>query len=319
MVFANEENYQLVKHAIAELDRPQLQVAIHATIAEVTLNNDLQYGVQYYLQGHQGAANLVSNPSGGSSSGTTTDTTTGNSTSNAISNVATTVINQVLPGANLVLGPNASPRIILSALRNVTDVKVLSSPSLVVVNNQVATLVVGDQVPITTQSATVLTNPTTPLVSTINYRDTGVILEVQPRINDNGNVILDIHQEISNVANNANSETLTPTLSQRKVQSTIAVASGQSVLLGGLISETQSRSRSGIPILEELPLLGDAFSKNGRTTVRTELIIFIQPQIIRDGIDAYKVAEELRSKLRGSAEAAFPPGPSLRRDPRFVR
>jgi general secretion pathway protein D len=91
------------------------------------------------------------------------------------------------------------------------------------------------------------------------------------------------------------------------------------VLLGGLISETQQRSRSGVPILEEIPYLGDAFSHNNRSTVRTELIVFIQPQIIRDSVDAYKVAEELRSKLRGSAEAAFPPGPSLRKDPRFVR
>ena len=120
-------------------------------------------------------------------------------------------------------------------------------------------------------------------------------------------------------AANGNATSLTPTLSQRKVKSQISVASGQSVLLGGLISETQLRSRSGVPILEELPLIGDAFAQNDRSTVRTELIIFIQPQIIRDSVDAYKVAEELRSKLRGSDEAAFPPGPSLRKDPRFVR
>jgi general secretion pathway protein D len=236
-----------------------------------------------------------------------------------VSNVASTVINQMLPGGSLVLGAASNPKIILDALRTVTDVKVLSSPSLVVIDNQVATLVVGDQVPITTQSATVLSNPNTPLVNSIDYRATGVILQVSPRINVNGNVILEVNQEISNVAANANAATLTPTLTQRKIKSTIAVASGQSVLLGGLISETQQRSRSGVPILEEIPYLGDAFSHNNRSTVRTELIVFIQPQIIRDSVDAYKVAEELRSKLRGSAEAAFPPGPSLRKDPRFVR
>ncbi len=317
VIYANQENYRLIERTLAQLDRPQLQVAIHATIAEVTLNNDLQYGVQYYLQNNLGAANLLSNTASNGQNATNTGTQT--TTTNLISNVATTVINQAVPGANLVLGPANNPRAILSALRTVTDVKVLSSPSLVVINNQVATLVVGDQVPITTQSATVLTNPITPLVSTINYRDTGVILEVSPRINANGNVILDVDQEISNIANNSNATSLTPTVSQRKVKSQISVASGQTVLLGGLISETQQRNRSGIPVLEEIPLIGDAFAQNGRSTVRTELIIFIQPQIIRDGIDAYKVAEELRSKLRGSVEAAFPPGPSLRKDPHFVR
>jgi general secretion pathway protein D len=198
-------------------------------------------------------------------------------------------------------------------------VKVISSPSLVVMNNQIATLVVGDQVPVTTQSATAVTAPGSPLVSSIDYRNTGVILSVSPSVNVNGNVLLDISQEVSDVAANANATTLTPTLSQRKIKSTITVASGQSVLLGGLISETQSRSRSGIPVLEEIPYLGNAFSQNDRSTARTELIVFMQPEIIRDSVDAYKVAEELRSKLRGSAEAAFPPGPSLYKDPRFVR
>ena len=146
-----------------------------------------------------------------------------------------------------------------------------------------------------------------------------VILRVAPRVNVNGNVLLNIEQEISNIVDNGNASTLTPTISQRKVKSSIAVASGQSVLLGGLISETQDRARSGIPLVEEIPILGEAFSRNIRTTRRTELVIFIQPQIIRDSVDAYKVAEELRTKLRGSAETSFPPGPNLRRDPLLVR
>jgi general secretion pathway protein D len=229
------------------------------------------------------------------------------------------VIGRVLPGFNLILGPENDPRVIIDALRAITDVKVLSNPSVVVIDNQVATLQVGEQVPIATQSATVLSNPNTPLVNTIDYRNTGVILRVLPRVNVNGNVILDVEQEISNVSQNANSNTLTPTVSQRKIKSSIAVASGQAVLLGGLIQERQERGRSGIPVLEEVPILGEAFARNSRTTSRTELIIFIQPQIIRDSVDAYTVAEELRTKLKGSAESAFPSGPSLRRDPLVVR
>jgi general secretion pathway protein D len=323
LIFASQENYQLIEQTIAQLDRPQLQVAIHATIAEVTLNNDLQYGVQYFLQGKAGTADLVNSNSAGAISGagnsTTTTGVTSSAASTAVSNVATTFLNQMLPGSAFALGAATNPKAILDALRTVTDVKVISSPSLVVMDNQFATLVVGDQVPITTQSAQSVIAPGSPLVSSVDYRSTGVILQVSPRINVNGNVILDINQEVSNVAPNANAQTLTPTLSQRKIRSTISVASGQSVLLGGLISETQNRSRSGVPIMEEIPYLGNLFSQNDRSTARTELIVFIQPEIIRDSVDAYKVAEELRSKLRGSAEAAFPPGPSLYKDPRFVR
>ena len=115
--------------------------------------------------------------------------------------------------------PTLEPQVIINALHGYTDVKVLSNPSLVVVDNQVATLQVGDQVPVTTGSATVLSTNNA-VVNTIDYQNTGIILRVVPRINSDGKVLLDIEQEISNVANNANSGTLTPTLSQRKVKST---------------------------------------------------------------------------------------------------
>ncbi len=305
LIFANQENYRLIEQTLRQIDRPQLQVAIHATIAEITLNNDLRYGVQYMIQSSDVGGYARDKGSFG--------------LQNNLPGSAANVISRVLPGFNLLLGPESNPRIILDALRSITDVKVLSTPSVVVIDNQVATLQVGDQVPIATQSATILTNPNTPLVNTIDYRNTGVILRVLPRVNVNGNVILDIEQEISNIVPNATAETLTPTVSQRRIKSSIAVATGQSVLLGGLISDRQERGRTGIPVLEELPVLGDAFSKNTRTTHRTELVIFIQPQIIRDSVDAYKVAEELRTKLRGTVESSFPPGPSLRRDPNLVR
>ena len=303
LIFASQENYRLIEQTLQKLDRPQLQVAIHATIAEITLNDDLQYGVQYFLK----SKDFGMRENKGSVGFT-----------NAAASAASTALSRVLPGFNLLVGSASDPSAILDALRGVTDVKVLSTPSGVVIDNQIATLQVGDQVPITTQSATNLTT-TNAIVSNIDYRNTGVILRVLPRINVNGNVVLDIEQEISNVSDTSSANTLTPTVAQRKVKSSIAVASGQTVLLGGLISERQNRSRQGIPILGELPYIGDAFSHNSRTMTRTELMVFIQPQIIRDSEDAYKIAEELRAKLRGSTEAAFPPGPALRRDPLIVR
>jgi general secretion pathway protein D len=161
---------------------------------------------------------------------------------------------------------------------------------------------VGDVVPVSTGSATVLTTNNT-VVNTIDYRNTGIILRVSPRINVNGNVRLDVEQEISNVSP-ATAASLTPTVSERKVRSSISVATGQTVLLAGLISEQQNNQRNGIPLFDQIPGLGDAFSHQDRKTARTELIIFIRPQIIRDSMDAHVVAEELRSKLRGSINAS---------------
>jgi general secretion pathway protein D len=167
-----------------------------------------------------------------------------------------------------------------------------------VIDNQTATLQVGDSIPVTTQSAQSVIAPGAPIVNNIDYRNTGIILKVAPRINANGNVLLHIGQEISAVADNANANTLTPTVSERRVESSIAVASGQTVLLAGLVSENQNRTRNGIPGLDKLPGIGPLFSTGaGGTLQRTELIIFIRPQIIRNGIDAYHVAAELRDKM----------------------
>jgi len=166
-------------------------------------------------------------------------------------------------------------------------------------------LQVGNQVPISTGTATVLTANNT-VVSTIDYRNTGIILRVVPRISANGNVILDVAQETSNVA--PGSAALTPTISNRAVKSTISVANGQTVLLAGLISDEYDRNRSGIPVLDKLPGIGDLFSQQSGTKVRTELIIFIRPTVIRDPFDARAVAEEMRSKLRGEQIGGNMPG-----------
>jgi len=308
LIYADQENYRIIQSTLQQVDRPQLQVAIDATIAEVTLTDELAYGVQFYLTSH----NLGLRPDTGSalntqSAGTAAAATT-TGTAAAAGTVANAFINRALPGFNFLIGSEAQPSSILDALHTVTSVKVLSNPSLVVVNNQVATLQVGDVVPVSTGSATVLTTSNT-VVNTIDYRNTGIILRVSPRINANGNVRLDVEQEISNVSPQT-ATSLTPTVSERKVKSSISVASGQTVLLAGLISEQQNKGRNGIPGLDQIPGFGDAFSHQDNKTTRTELIIFIRPQIIRDGTDAHYVAEELRSKLRGSL------GASIANDPR---
>ena len=135
------------------------------------------------------------------------------------------------------------------------------------------------------------------VVNTIDYKNTGIILRVLPRANANGNIVLDIEQEISSVAAGTAAGSLTPTISQRRVKSSIAVHSGQTVLLAGLITETENKQRQGIPGLDAIPGIGDAFSHQTTSRARTELILFIRPTMIRDAVDAHVVAEEMRSKM----------------------
>ena len=291
LIYAKADEYKIIERTLIQLDRPRLQVAIEVTIAEVTLNDQLNYGVQFWL--HNGGV------------------------SNTLTGIIPSVANNVAEnprgpplsgGLNVVVGNTLTPRVVINALHGLTDVRILSNPSLVVVDNGEATLEVGDQIPISTGSATVL-SANNAVVNTVDYKNTGIIMHVLPRVNANGSVLLNIDQEISAVPPGTSDTTLTPTISQRKVTSQIAVVSGQTVLLAGLIQDQQEATRQGIPLLNQIPYVGAAFGTSGKTGKRTELIIFIKPQIIRDGADASMVAEELRSKMRGGrAQALSIPG-----------
>ncbi len=276
VVYSNQEDYRVVERALRDIDRPQLQVSIDATVAEVTLTDELQFGVQAFLSNNKGSIGLFG------------------ASQVAAQSVA---LQNVAPGLNLLLGSQSQPRVILNALSNITDVKVLSSPSIVALDNQPALLQVGDEIPITTSSATVLSNAATPIVNTIQMRNTGVILKVLPHVHSNGSVQLEVDQEISNVVN-ADQPTLTPTIAQRRVHSTVSVISGQTVLLAGLISERDQKSQAGIPGLREIKFIGDLLGNTSHTKTRSEIIIFIKTRLIRNSVDAGAVTEEFRERLQ---------------------
>jgi general secretion pathway protein D len=275
VIYADFEMRQEILAALAQIDVPQLQVAINVTMAEIRLTDELRYGIQYFLK--SGSFGL-----GGDNGSIGLNTLAGN-------------IARELPGFNFVLGSASSPDLIISAFDEITDVQVLSSPSLVVVENERARFQVGDQIPITTRTAESVIDPDAPLVSEFEYRDTGIILSVEPRVSEDGMVAMEIEQEISSVVGGTG--VLTPTISNRKVESSISVVDGQTVLLGGLISETSSQERAGIPGLSRIRGLGALFGRRGREGARTELIILIRPSVIRDSQDAQHVAEELRSRM----------------------
>ncbi len=280
VVYSNQEDYRVIERSIRELDRAQMQVAIEATIAEVTLTDALQYGVQYYFDSKN------------------VGTGTTNGTISLSTSTATALLSQSLPGFNVLIGSQSSPKVVLSALSELTSVQVLSAPSLVVADNQPAFLQVGDSVPVSTGSATVLSSSNT-VVNTITMQDTGVILKVWPHIHANGTVELEIEQEVSNVVGgtSASSTNLNPTISQRRIHSTVAVPNGQTVLLGGLISGEVNKTQNGIPVLRQIQGLGDLFGTTNGSKARTEIIVFVKPSIIRNGMDAQIVAEDFRAGL----------------------
>lgn len=273
LIYSNRQDYKLVERAIRELDRAPTQVNIEVTIAEVQLTRQLQYGVQAYLNNGNVAVQL----------------------SNATQAPGIPLMT-ANPALNLLVGAIANPRVVISALQNITHVKILSSPSLVVADRQRATLQVGDQVPVLTQQVTSTVTSTPAVVNSVDYKDTGIILNVLPRVNANNVVSLDIEQQISNVVN-TDTKTLTPTISERRVASTVSVPSGQTVLLAGLIEEKHTASRSGIPGIVEFKFLNDFLANHSSEATRDELIIFIRPQIIHNAFDAAQVSEEFRTRL----------------------
>lgn len=286
VIFATPQQYALLEAALQKLDIVPLQVLIEATIAEVTLTNELAFGLQYYLKAGNFQAFLGQRAP-------------------ASSSTPFQGFN-FIPGADFLFSTLGGSSIILSMLDQVAEVRVLSSPNLLVLNNQPARLQVGDQVPIVSQSAVGVLSPGAPIVNSIEYRDTGVILRVTPRVNASGMILLDVSQEVSNVSATTSSTINSPTISQRRINTTVAVADGQTLGLGGLISDNSSLSRDGIPLLQDIPVLGALFGTRGNRARRTELLVLLTPRIVYNREGGQAVTEELRRKLPLTRDVVTP-------------
>jgi general secretion pathway protein D len=189
--------------------------------------------------------------------------------------------------------------VVLNALTDVTNINVVSSPQLMVLDNQSAVLNVGDQVPILTTSQSSAEGVT--ITESIEYRDTGVVLEITPRVNANGLVVLDIVQEVSDAIPTTTSGISSPTIQQRLIETTVAVQSGATVALGGLIRDNRNDSVSGVPVLSDIPILGNLFKTTSETVLRTELLVLITPRVIHDSREATDAMEELQARMTGLA------------------
>jgi general secretion pathway protein D len=270
VITASTAEFKRIKQVLARIDVAPPQIMIEATIAEVTLNDQLKFGVQWFF-------------SGGKSQTKFTDDILG-------------AVGPKFPGFSYFLNmPNV--QVALNALGGVTDVNVVSSPTLMVLDNKKAQLQIGNEVPIATQSAVGVLAPGSPIVNSINFRSTGIILNITPRVSDNGRVLLDIEQEVSDVVATTSSTIDSPTIQQRRVKTTVAVNDGEGVFLAGLMQDRSTRDRQQVPLFGNIPVVGNLFKNKTDKIERTELLIAITPRIIKDSHESKHVLEEFRDKL----------------------
>ncbi len=277
LIMASPMDYNKIKSTIARLDISPKQVLIEATIAEVLLTDNLSYGVRWFFEGTGGS----DRPYRGGLGYPLPSDIGGDGFSLGIFNT----------GGEL--------KAFFDILETESSVKFLSAPQIMVIDNQTATFRVGDQIPIVTRSSQSTTDPNAPIVSEVQYRDTGTLLKVTPRINEGGMVTLEISQEVSTPgATPAVGGGGNVSISQRTIDSTVIVHDGQSIVLGGLIRENTTNSKGGIPGLMSLPVVGNLFSSSTKDTSRTELIVTLTPKVVTNPHEAYEISKELREKIK---------------------
>lgn len=277
LIWANSQTYDKIIDAVRRLDVRSRQVLVEATIAEVTLSGELRYGLQWFfknndvIQGHQGQGVLEF----------------AGAASRPARTLATGFSYSIVDGEGVV-------RALLETLASESKVRVLSSPQLLVIDNQQARIQVGTQQPIQTSTTTTEGGVMT---ESIELKDTGVILEVRPQINAGGLVTMDISQEVTDVGPPDTEATGQRTFEQRRISSRVAVQGGQSIVLGGLIRDRRDNGRSGIPVLYKLPVVGALFGSTSEETERTELLVLITPQVVENSAQGVQITNELRQRM----------------------
>lgn len=270
LIHTTAREYERIERILKQLDVLPVQVLLEAVIAEVTLSDELKFGLRWFFESGNFGVSL--------------------------SDVASGFTGAAFPGFAWSYATD-DIQVTLNALSSVTDVNVISAPTVMALNNQKAVLQVGDQVPIVTQQSVGTDAANAPIVNSVEMKDTGIILTVTPRVNSSGRVMLDIDQEVSNVVKTTSSGIDSPTIQQRRISTRVLVTDGESLALGGLIQERNAINRGQVPLLGDLPVIGNAFKNKTDGITRTELIIFIRPRVVRDVQEARDVTAEFREQL----------------------
>jgi general secretion pathway protein D len=276
LILARGTEYRQILAALRQIDVSPLQVLIEVTIAEVTLTDNLSFGVEWFFKNNFNDKTGIGTLDLGAAG-----------------------IGAIQPGFSYALqGGDGVVRFVLNTLATETNLSVISSPSLLVLNNQEATINVGDEVPVATAQQQSTIGADSPLINTIEYRNTGVLLKVKPRVNAGGLVIMEVEQEVSQVPFQTAINSLTPRISTRKIVSTVAVNSGDTIILGGLIEDDRDTTEEGVPVLHKVPFLGALFGSKADNQTRRELIVLITPRAVSNSTAALQVTEEYRRRLK---------------------
>ena len=298
VIFAKPAEYHDMETVLKELDTMPREVIVDAMIAEVTLTGSLQYGLQWYFN------------HGSSSGGLGLPGLLGVNANDPLSAVPANAATKgfftpsmAAGGFSYVMAANEL-RVELDLLASQGKVTILSMPSIMVRNNQEGQINVGQQVAVSNGSQVVTTDGVPASTSTFSYRDSGVTLKLRPRVNEGGLVFMTVQQELVQPQAASAAAPLNPPFLQRKVLSTVAVHSGDTLAMGGLISEQNNETVYGIPILSELPYIGWLFGTTLKALNRTEVVMLLTPRIIASRTDAVGVANEYRRRLSEWNETA---------------
>jgi general secretion pathway protein D len=290
LILASPPDYEKIEAAIKKLDVVPRQVLIEVLIAEVTLTDDLQYGIDWFINVRAGTSGTLN-----------------------MGGLPATPTSPVPPlaippgGLQLINTVGGDVRAVLNAIGSDGRLKIVASPSLMVIDNQKAQIQVGRSVPTLSQQQSGTTGSVTgSVISSIQYLDTGIMLAVTPRVNSGGRITLEVAQEVSDADLTATSNIDSPTINKRTAQSMVTTQSGETVVFAGLIQTTRSFGTAGVPLLSKIPILGGLFGTQSFRDERKELILLITPKLIADVSHARDALDELRKKMP-LLDAMYPP------------
>jgi general secretion pathway protein D len=299
IVLATRRDYELILDVLKRIDVVPRQVVLEVMIAEVVLTKDLEFGISYAIaEGKLGKLKGSGTTSGVSDLLSRTANALGGGLIGNASRFPSS-------GAFAVISPSDNFQIFINALQSLTDVKMLSAPHVIAADNREAHILVGQSIPILTSSSQSTLTSTGTQVNQVQYRDTGKILTVLPQVNSQGLVNLQIRQEVSAVLETASGavtsfgNTNSPAFSTREAETTVVVQDGETVLIGGIIDDAISHTRSGIPFLMDVPVLGRAFRSESDKVDRTELLVTITPSVIRSRDEARRVTDDYSDRIEG--------------------
>ncbi len=308
IITAPEPLFRQIRAVIDKLDGRRAQVLIESLIVEVSANKVAEFGIQWQsVLGRNGTLGLL---------GTNSSVTGPNILSLALAAASgdPKTIAQNMPGSgfNAAIAPRINGRYYLGALanflENTGDANVLSTPNLLTLDNEEAQIIVGENVPFPTGQYTNTggANGSVNPFTTVDRKDVGLMLRVRPQINENGTVKLTLYQEVSNVDKSTLTSTYGPTTNKRAIESTVLVDDGSVIVLGGLLEDSYSRGEDKVPVLGDVPVVGNLFRSESRTRQKSNLMVFLRPVVIRDNATSETLVQDRYDAIRALQQASQP-------------